>query len=184
MYTKTIVWGSLYFVLTIALIITLKPMSVDSSGGFQYQSQSYAANNISDTELSSFLSVNNAMIVLKEYTREQLLLIMSEHGITKERYNQIADMENDPFAESDATEEEREIVGIISHRIAELEFEIQQQMFSVTSEYRLTAQRFLEINELLENDPDLRRRFDKIVQSEKQSRKMTSEFNFRFCLIS
>ena len=183
LYTKTIVWGSLYFVLTIALIVTLKPVPFDSSSDFLSSSQVSAnvGKNISDAELTSFFNVNNAIASFREYLREQLLSIMNEHGMTKQRYNQIAAMENDPKATSDAAEYEIETAKIISRRIAELQFEVQQQAFSVINEHKLTAERFLEIAEQLSKDSALRRRFDKLAQSHKQSSRIAREFRFRFC---
>jgi len=187
LYTKTMVWGSLYFVLTIAIIITLRPIPYhDISSGFLPESQQSAdtEKSISDDELTSFFNVNNTITTLREYLREQLLSIVNEHGMTKQRYNQIAAMENDPQALSDASEFEIETAKIISQRIAELQFEIQQQAFSVISEYRLTAERFTEITELLSKDSALRRRFDKLAESYKHSRKIAREFHFRFCKLS
>ncbi|MDR2729176.1 MAG: DUF4168 domain-containing protein [Chitinispirillales bacterium] len=184
LYTKTMVWGSLYFVLVIALIITLKPIPGGSSSDFSSVSQLGADSekNISDAELTGFLNVNNAIDSFREYLREQLQSIMNEHGMTKQRYNQIAAMENDPKAVSDAAEHERESAKIISQRITELQFEVQQQAFSVIKEHRLTVERFIEITELISKDSALRRRFDKLAEeSRKHSRKTAREFRFRFC---
>jgi len=183
LYTKTMVWGSLYFVLTIVLIITLKPVPGSPPSGFLSNSQlsANAERSVSDAELTSFLNVNNAITSFKEYLRGQLLSIMNEHGMTKQRYNQIAAMENDPQTPSDATELEIETAKIISQKIAELQFEIQQQAFSVINEHRLTAERFMEITELLSKDPALKRRFDKLAEGYKHSRKISREFSFRFC---
>ena len=185
LYTRTMVFGLICFLLTITLIITLKPVPYDSSSEFLSQSRLNAPSgkNISDAELTGFLNASSAITMLKEYLREQLFSIMDEHGMTKQRYNQIAAMENDPDISSDATEIERETARIISQKIAELEFEIQQQAFSIINEHKFTADRFMEITERLSKDPVLRRRFEKLTQSYKHSRKITREFSFRFCSI-
>jgi len=181
LYTKTMILGLLCFTLTVTLIITLKPIPNDSSFDFVSGAVFDTDRSISDAELTSFLNVNNAIASSKEYLREQLFSIMSEHGMTKQRYNQIAEMENDPQTVSDATELEIETAQIISQRIAELQFEIQQQMLYVINEHRLTAERFVEIAELLSKDSALQRRFDKFAESQKHSRKIAREFRFRFC---
>ncbi|MCL2688909.1 MAG: hypothetical protein FWE57_03550 [Chitinispirillia bacterium] len=184
LYTRTIVLGLFCFTLIVIVMITLKPITGDSSSSFSQNSEfsTNTANSISDDELAGFLNVNTAIISLKEYLRGQLLSIVNEHGMTKERYNQIAAMENDPQTVSDASVHERETARIISEKIAELQFEIQQQASSIISEQQLTAERFAEIAELLLEDSALQLRFDKLAESMKHSRKTAREFHFSFCL--
>ncbi len=119
---------------------------------------------VTDEELLEFIEINDRLMVLQAEAEARMFEIIQQTGLTPERYNDIAVMENSPEVESDATEEELEKAMFISEQIHQLQFQLQQDALAIIERSELTPERFQQIGMALQSSPQLQQRLEELLQ--------------------
>ncbi|KMQ50496.1 hypothetical protein CHISP_2614 [Chitinispirillum alkaliphilum] len=121
---------------------------------------------ISDEELLEFIRVNEELMELQNEAEQEMLGVIEEHGMTPERYNEIAMMENNPQMESDASPQELETARQISEKIHAIQYSLQENALSIIERSQLTPERFQEIGMTLQTSPELQQRLHELLQEQ------------------
>ncbi|MFP4014422.1 MAG: DUF4168 domain-containing protein, partial [Chitinispirillaceae bacterium] len=161
--TKTMIWTTFYTFFTIAAILIFKHFYPDDPSQIPMQ-RNVDSRSITDQELLSFTRINTSLLELKEQVLEEMEQIIQENGLSKDRYNKIASMENNPDSHSDATEEELSKAREISHSLELMQSEMQSQVMTMMEEEELTPERFQEISMELETNTVLQKRILELLE--------------------
>ncbi|MFP4163994.1 MAG: DUF4168 domain-containing protein [Chitinispirillaceae bacterium] len=165
-YTKTMIWATFYAFFAIAAILIFKHFVPDSPEDISFRNNA-EVGSVSDGELLSFARINTQLMELKEDALEQMEAIIADNGMTKSRYNEIASMENDSEAASDATEEELSKAREISDGLSLMQSEMQSEALELMESENLTPERFQELSMELETNIELQNRFTKLTEENK-----------------
>ncbi len=161
-YTKSLIWSTIYSLVIVAIILLMRSTFLNPALNAD-QSESQFINEVSDSELLSFFRVNSRILELKDIAKQKMYQLIGDNGLSKERYNQIASMENDPQIKSDATQAEIEKARTISNGIEDLQTEMQQKAMNAIEKEDLSVERFQEISMELENNKQLQLRLQELL---------------------
>lgn len=119
----------------------------------------------SDEELLSFFDINQEISVLQRETQERIGETVREHGLTLERFNQIAQAAQIGALQGGMyTEEEISAFNEVAPRITEIQREMQRGLQDVIAEHGLTSQRYQEILNDYRTDQDLQAHVREILR--------------------
>ncbi len=130
--------------------------------------QTLSADEVSDEDLQSFLSINMRMLDLQEKAMQQVEKFIEEQGMTPQRYAEIAAAENNPQGESDATQEELATAKRISDEVQQINQELEKQAQQIIKEEGLTTEKYQAIGTAIENSPELQKKLNEMMQKEIQ----------------
>ncbi|MFP4664443.1 MAG: DUF4168 domain-containing protein [Bacteroidales bacterium] len=147
----------------------------------EQQSQSQSADNavpsqqnqpeigdVSDEELEKFSNV----FMTEQEAQQDMMAVIEEEGLNVQRFQQIQQASGNPEQESDATEEEMEQFEAAMASVQSIQPEIQKKIQDKIEEEGLTEQRYQEINMALQQDQELQKRFQDIMQKNQQAQPM------------
>lgn len=139
----------------------------------EQQQQPAGDVDVSDEELETFAdAVVNIQEVQME-SQQEMQQVLREEGIDVETYNKIVQglQMGQSADEIDVTDEEMDQYESASETIEERQAEVEEKVNNAVEEAGMTMDRFQEINQAVEQDPQLQQR----IQSELQDRQMQQQ---------
>ncbi|MFO8054427.1 MAG: DUF4168 domain-containing protein [Bacteroidales bacterium] len=125
------------------------------------------AADISDEELEKFVDAAMKVQEINQATQQEMMSSVEDEGMEVERYGEIQQSMQNPEAESDATDEEMEVFGLINQNLEKIQQESQTKIEEKIDEIPgMSMERYMEISQVIQNDPELQQKMQSIMQKE------------------
>ena len=121
---------------------------------------------VTDAELESFAEAFQGMRVLNQRAQQQMIGVVEEGGLEIKRFNEIHTATLDPNKEVDASDEEQQKYEDIGAEIQKMQESFRTEMETVVSDAGISMERYQEIAENIQNNPELQERLKKIFETE------------------
>jgi len=123
-----------------------------------------AAIRLSDEDIASFVQVNHRMIAIQNELEERMVKVIEEHGLTIDRYVEIALSSQSPELASYVTDEETRKITKINEKVEELNKELHEKSLVVIAEAGLSMERYEEIANALQNSEPSQKRYVELME--------------------
>ncbi|MFP4340805.1 MAG: DUF4168 domain-containing protein [Cyclobacteriaceae bacterium] len=121
--------------------------------------------DFSDEELKNFISVNEEVVkVQQEAEQEMMQVIDSEDGITVERFNEIAQAQQNPDMEVNIGEEEMMAFRNAAQKVMDVQRETEAEVAEVVEEEGMAFEDYRQIMMAYQQDPELQQRIQSMIQ--------------------
>ncbi|MFW6224712.1 MAG: DUF4168 domain-containing protein [Bacteroidota bacterium] len=126
--------------------------------------QSEEVNKVSDKELKEFAVAAQKVQIINQEVRQKINNTLKEKGLDVQRFNEIQQTQQNPQQDVDATNEEMVKYKSASMELEKIEGQAHQKIQKKIKESGLTMSRYENIARLLQNNPDLKEKFQMIQQ--------------------
>ncbi len=121
--------------------------------------------DFSDEELKNFISVNEEVVkVQQEAEQEMMQVIDSEDGITVERFNEIAQAQQNPDMEVNIGDEEMMAFRNAAQKVMDVQRETEAEVAEVVEEEGMAFEDYRQIMMAYQQDPELQQRIQSMIQ--------------------
>ena len=145
--------GLLFFVLLAGI----------SMGSFA-QAAMTQPKEVSDKELENFVEAVGYVQVIQEESQQEMIATVQEEGIDVQRFIEIQQAQHNQNEEIDVTPTEMEKYISVNQKLDVIHENSQKQMEKKISESGLTTVRYQEIGSMVQNDPVLQEKFQKLME--------------------
>jgi hypothetical protein len=121
-------------------------------------------NEVSDGEIEQFALAFVEIQNIEQKLQPEMVQAVEEEGIEVQRFNEIMNAQQDPNQEVDASEDELKKFAAANREIEDIQNRAQREMLGKIDEAGLTVERYQEIMNALQNDPELQQKLQQIVQ--------------------
>lgn len=147
-------------VLTIALMSGATTAISQQPAMPQQQQQT---EDVSDQELKQFANVYMEVQTESQKMQKKAVSAIEESGMEVERFNELANAQNDPQTEVEANAKEEEKLTAINARIQEIQADFQGKVSSMIQKEGLTVQRYQEVYAAIQQDQGLQKKFGEMI---------------------
>ncbi|WMJ73122.1 DUF4168 domain-containing protein [Cytophagaceae bacterium ABcell3] len=123
------------------------------------QEQQEVRTDFSEEEIEQFVEATEKVMPIEMAAQEKMTEIVEEEGLTVERYNEIATMQQLGM-EGQISEEEEEAFEAATARVTEIQAEAEAEIRETLNDEGLSLEEFQEIISAYHQDPELRQRVD------------------------
>jgi hypothetical protein len=128
----------------------------------QGQDHMMQAEDVTDEELSQFVSAMEQMQVINQSAQQEMVGAVQQGGMEVERFSEIMQSEQDPNQPANATTEEMEKYAEVNQALEEIQIRAQQEMEEKISEAGLTTERYQQIGSMIQSSPELQQKLQTI----------------------
>jgi hypothetical protein len=90
--------------------------------------------------------------------------VITTQGMEVERFNEIANAQNNPKQEVEANDKEMEKVNVIGTKIQKIQTDFQQRVAGMIQKEGLTVQRYQEVYQAVQKDQKLQQQFGELIK--------------------
>lgn len=128
--------------------------------------ESTQAAELSEAELEQFASVVGRLQAIQENTRTESIEVIEDEGLSRERFNEILQAQQNPQAqpETEITDEELSSFQSALLVVADIQEEARSQMQAAITEEGMPVTRFNEILAMVQQDPSLQEEVQRILE--------------------
>lgn len=123
-------------------------------------------DKVSDKEVEQFVAAVKEVQVINQESQQSMISAVQESGLDIQRFNQIYGAMQDPNTDVEASDEEMEKFNKANTEIVSIQTEAQQEMEKKILEQDLTIERYQEINMQVQDDPELMKKVQTLLQEE------------------
>lgn len=120
--------------------------------------------NVSDEELKTFAATIQGIQQINQEAQLSMIEKIENEGMNVERFNEIQMANQDPSSEVEVEEAEMKQYEKVSTEIQEIQMNTQKQMQGFIAEKGWTMERYQEILQLVQSDPDQLERLQKLME--------------------
>lgn len=128
------------------------------------QQEAPQQEEISDEELKKFANAANAIQEIQMKAQEEMVQKVTDAGMDLERFNEIAEAQQNPEAEVEVSDEEEKQLETINDALGEIQEDTDSKMVEAVEEEGFTIERFQEIYAQLQSSPELQQRLQQLSQ--------------------
>ncbi len=118
----------------------------------------------SDEELQMFVTAAQDVMAIQQQSQHEMVAEIEEEGLTIEEFNQIFNAMQDPQAEVEATEEERQSFDRAMQRVNDLQVKTDEKIMGAIEESGLDYEEYEEIMTAYQQDPELQQRINEMLE--------------------
>ncbi len=122
------------------------------------------SNPVSDEELGQFVECYKSMLDINETAQGKMLEAVEEGDMTVERFNEIAESQENPQANVTMDEAENAKYNAIIEDLMKVQMQTQSQMEKVIEDSDLSVDRYQEISLELQSNQELQMRIQMMLQ--------------------
>ncbi|MBD3880835.1 DUF4168 domain-containing protein [Phormidium tenue FACHB-886] len=123
------------------------------------------ATQVSAEEVQQFAEALKQMRSIHESAQSQAAAAIQQQGLTPERFTQIAQGQQDPQAETQVSQEERQKFDQALTQVTQIQQTTEQQMEQAIQSTGLDVQRFQQIFAIARQDQQLKDRIQQVLQN-------------------
>ncbi len=113
---------------------------------------------VTDAELSKFAITFQKMRMMNQEAQQEMSQVITDEAIEIKRFNEIHQAMMDPAVKVDASKEEQEKYEVVIAKIEKLQPGFQKQMEGLIADSGLSMERYEQIAQKLQTDPQLQER--------------------------
>ena len=125
--------------------------------------QNAQSETVSDEELQKYASALNKVEIIDQDAQLKMVNAVEAEGLEVERYNEIREAQMNESTEVDADSEELEMHQAATMEVVKIIREVQEEMQSKIMEAGLSLNRYQEISQLVQNDPELQAKLQELL---------------------
>jgi len=129
----------------------------------QTMPQQEQGTEVTDQELEKFATVYLEVQTESEKMQGEAVEVIEKEGMGVERFNELANAQNDPSQEVEAEEEELEKITVIGTKIQKIQTDFQERVAGMIEKQGLTIQRYQEVYQAIQQDQNLQQRFGELI---------------------
>lgn len=115
-------------------------------------------NEVSDDELTKFIAASQQIQMENQKAQGEMMVILEKEGMPAQRFGEIQAASTNPDSAIEVTAKEQEVYGKVVAEMEKMQPQIQQKMEDHVATSGLTVDRFKEIAEQLQSNPELQQR--------------------------
>lgn len=119
--------------------------------------------DVSDKELEKFATVYMEVQTENQKMQEEAVEAIETSGMDVERFNEIANAQNDPNKEIEANEKEVEQLVNINTKIEKIQTDFQGRVAGMIQKEGLTLERYQEVYSAIQQDEQLQQKFGQMI---------------------
>lgn len=120
-------------------------------------------NDFSDTELKSFVKVNEKVTVIQKESEQKMIKAIEDKGLTVNRFNEILELQRDPQKKTDASQEELTSFNSAAQVIIEENQKLEKQMTTSIEEEGMDIDTYKEIMIAYQQNPTIQSKINKLI---------------------
>jgi len=157
-------------VISIGFIMGLLFISLDNVWGQQDIQSQHEKLEVSDTELIKFAKALHKLQAIQDSTQQEMVAAIESTGLDLETYNKVMrERQNvESMEDVDASEKVKEQVQGAYREIRVIQISQEQKVSEIIQEEGLESDRFREILQSVQQDPELRKRLQGLNYEDKQ----------------
>lgn len=121
------------------------------------------APSVTDEELKAFATTLQGIQQINQEAQESMIEKIEKEEMTVERFNEIQMSTQDPSSEVEVAESEMKQYQKVASLIQEIQMTTQKEMEGYIEQEGLTMQRYQEILQVVQNDPDQLQRLQELM---------------------
>lgn len=149
-------------VLTLSLVFGAT--TAMSQEEMQVMPQQEQTSDVSDQELEKFANVYIEVQSESQKMQSEAVEVIEKEGMDIERFNELANAQNDPNQEIEADEQELEKVNVIGTKIQKIQTDFQERVAGMIQKEGLTIQRYQEVYQAIQQDQNLQQKFGALIK--------------------
>ncbi|WP_165779292.1 DUF4168 domain-containing protein [Brumimicrobium salinarum] len=130
----------------------------------QIAPQEAPSNDVSNEELEKFAKIYTEVQSESQEMQSEAVTIIESEGMDVDRFNEVANAQNNPSAEVEVKEGEKEKIQAISVKIQKLQQAFQGRVQEMIKKRGLTVQRYQEVYQAIQQDQELQQKLGKMIQ--------------------
>lgn len=128
------------------------------------QQQQQQQVEVSDAELDKFANAFQQIQMISQQAQQEMTTVIQEEGMDIQRFNEIYQASMSPEVEVEVTPEEEKQHEAITAKIEEMQSTFQGQMEKAIADQDLTVEKYEQIIQGLQTDPELQERLRAALQ--------------------
>ena len=135
-----------------------------SQGQQMQQMQNAQADSVSDQELKKFVETAQDLRSIQEDVQTEVQEMVKEEDMTFERFQQIMMSKQNPqmAQKVQVTDEEEAVIKEMQPKLQEIQQQANQKQMTAIQDNGLTPQRFQQIAQAVQSDPQMMQRFQQM----------------------
>ena len=155
-----------FFKKTVPLMLGLLLMagSAFAQGQQMQQMQNAQADSVSDKELKNFVDAAQELQTIQQNIQSEVQQMVQEEDMTFQRFQQIIMSKQNPqmAKKVQVTDEEEAVIKEMQPKLQKIQQEANQKQMTVIQDNGLTPQRFQQIAQAVQSDPQMMQRFQQM----------------------
>lgn len=147
-----------------SLVIMLMFISVSVMA--QQPQQQQVRQDFTDEELKSFLKANANVMEIQLEIEQKMIEAIEDEGLTVEKFNAMAEAQQDPSKSVNATPEELQSFNSAAQEILKEREKVEPQVISSIEEEGIDVQTYQEILIAYQQHPQVKSKIDKLLQEQ------------------
>jgi hypothetical protein len=121
----------------------------------------------SDNELQSFIDTNKEVVkVQQEAEQEMMQAIQQQDGISVERFNEIAEAQQNPDADVDISQEEMEAFRGAAQKVMDVQRETQAEIAAVVEDEGMEFSKYRQMMMAYQQSPEMQAKIREMMEEE------------------
>lgn len=125
--------------------------------------QEQQTTDVSDKELGQFAEVYMEIQAENEKFQGEAMGLIEKEGMEVDRFNELANAQNNPDQEIDADEKEMEKLAVIGTKIQEIQTDFQSRVMTMIEKGGLSMDRYQEVFLAVQQDPVLQQKLGALI---------------------
>lgn len=155
-----------FFKKTVPLMLGMLLMagSAFAQGQQMQQMQNAQADSVSDKELKKFVDAAQELQTIQQNIQSEVQQMVQEEDMTFQRFQQIIMSKQNPqmAKKVQVTDEEEAVIKEMQPKLQKIQQEANQKQMTVIQDNGLTPQRFQQIAQAVQSDPQMMQRFQQM----------------------
>lgn len=155
-----------FFKKTVPLMLGMLLMagSAFAQGQQMQQMQNAQADSVSDKELKKFVETAEDIRSIRQDVQSELQQMVQEEDMTFQRFQQIMMSKQNPqmAKKVQVTDEEEAVIKEMQPKLAKIQQQANQKQMTAIQDNGLTPQRFQQIAQAVQSDPQMMQRFQQM----------------------
>lgn len=138
--------------------------SAFAQGQQMQQMQNAQADSVSDKELKKFVDAAQELQTIQQNIQSEVQQMVQEEDMTFQRFQQIIMSKQNPqmAKKVQVTDEEEAVIKEMQPKLQKIQQEANQKQMTVIQDNGLTPQRFQQIAQAVQSDPQMMQRFQQM----------------------
>lgn len=163
-FTQKFFCTALVFFLGVIISMPVNSAFAQAIPGQEQQQE--VKEDYTDEELKLFLKANKSVAQLQQEAEQKMVQAIEEEDMDINRFNEIANAQQDPQAEPDVSEEEMATFTKAAQKVMEVQRETQSEVVEVVESEGMKFDEYREIMMAYQSSPVVQEKLTKLIEEE------------------
>ena len=164
-FTQKIFCTALVFFLGVAISMPVNSVFAQGLPDAQQQ-QEEVREDFTDDELKLFLKANKSVAMVQQQAEQKMIQAIEEEEMDINRFNEIANAQQDPNADPGASEEEMATFTKAAEKVMEVQRETQSEVAAAVESEGMEFNEYQQIMMAYQSSPTVQEKLTKLIEEE------------------